>query len=75
MKRTGSTDAPLTVFYDLGGTATNGEDYIELSGMVMISEGRRSAVISVVPIDDEIHEDNGKNQNHHSTFDDDQIAL
>ncbi|GEM_PF-332376 len=56
VKRTGPTDAPLTVFYDLGGTATNGEDYNELSGRVTIPEGRRSAVISVIPIDDEIHE-------------------
>jgi hypothetical protein len=56
VKRTGPTDAPLTVFYDLGGTATNGEDYDELSGIVTIPAGRRSAVIPVVPIDDEIRE-------------------
>jgi len=56
VKRTGPTDAPLTVFYDLGGTATNGEDYQELSGEVTIPVGKRSALILVLPIDDEIHE-------------------
>ena len=56
VKRAGSTDVPLTVFYDLSGTATPGEDYEKLSGMVTIPEGKRSAVISVVPIDDDIDE-------------------
>jgi len=49
--RTGSTGTPLVVFYDVGGTASNGVDYF-LTGTVTIAEGASSAIIAVVPIDD-----------------------
>src|SRR6266849_1292136 len=50
--RTGSTGTPLVVFYDVGGTASNGVDYFFLPGTVTISEGASSAIIVVGPIDD-----------------------
>ena len=50
--RTGDTSRPLTVFYRVGGTATNGEDYEMLSGRVIIEAGQSAAEIVVNPIDD-----------------------
>jgi hypothetical protein len=48
--RTGSTAAPLTVDYALGGTATNGVNYTNLSGSVVIAAGNASAQVFVQPI-------------------------
>ncbi len=56
VKRTGSTEHALTVHYQIDGSATNGEDYEELSGMVTIPAGRRSVVIVVNPVDDNLPE-------------------
>jgi hypothetical protein len=50
--RTGSTRSPLSVKYTVGGTATNGADYRELSGVVVMPANRRSALIPVVPVGD-----------------------
>ncbi|MCP4660734.1 MAG: hypothetical protein GY856_35480, partial [bacterium] len=50
--RTGSTDSALTVYYTIGGTATQGSDYQALSGSVEIAAGAASAPIDVTPIDD-----------------------
>ncbi len=50
--RRGDTNADLTVFYRLGGTALNGTDYRQLSGQVTIPRGALSARIVVDPIDD-----------------------
>ena len=50
--RTGATTAPLTVYYILGGTATNGLDYEELPGFVSIPAGVDSADIAVTPLKD-----------------------
>jgi uncharacterized protein YjdB len=46
----------LIVKYLIRGTAANGEDYQELLGWVKIRPGKTSAIIRVVPIDDEISE-------------------
>ena len=56
VRRTGPVEESLTVHYVLGGTATNGEDYQELSGHLTIPAGRRSAPIVVTPIDDNLPE-------------------
>jgi len=56
VSRTGSTAAPLTVLYTVGGTATAGSDYTALSGSVTIPAGSASATITVTPIDDTIFE-------------------
>jgi regulation of enolase protein 1 (concanavalin A-like superfamily) len=56
VSRTGSTAASLTVPYTVGGTATNGTDYVTLSGSVIIPVGSASAIINVTPIDDSVSE-------------------
>jgi hypothetical protein len=50
--RFGDTNEDMTVTYDIGGTATNGTDYVPLPGSVVIPAGQRRAEITVVPIDD-----------------------
>jgi hypothetical protein len=50
--RFGATNDDLVVNYNIGGTATNGTDYIALSGTVLIPAGQCQASISVVPQDD-----------------------
>ena len=54
--RTGATTADLTVFYTIGGTATNRTDYQKLQGRATIRAGTGSANISIRPIDDTIPE-------------------
>src|SRR5205814_4563639 len=50
--RSGDTNNDLTVDYAIGGTATNGVDYVPLPGSVVIPAGHRLAEITVVPLDD-----------------------
>lgn len=50
--RSGETNASLTVTYAIGGTASNGVDYVTLPGAATIPAGQRLAMIPVVPIDD-----------------------
>jgi hypothetical protein len=50
--RWGDTNGDLTVSYEVGGTATNGIDYLPLSGSVVIPAGQRRADVTVVPLDD-----------------------
>jgi hypothetical protein len=50
--RDGNTNENLTVNYEIGGTASNGVDYATLPGSVTIVAGERSAMITVVPLDD-----------------------
>ena len=52
VRRFGDTNASLTLSYQIGGTASNGVDYVALPGAVTIAAGERNALISVVPIDD-----------------------
>lgn len=52
VRRYGATNDDLTVSYGIGGSATNGVDYIPLSGSVTIPAGERRAAITVVPLDD-----------------------
>ena len=56
VRRTGPTNQPLTVDYQIDGTATHGEDYERIAGQVTIPAGRHTAVIHIVPIDDTIPE-------------------
>jgi hypothetical protein len=51
VSRYGSTNSDLTVNYDIGGTATNGVDYVTLPGSVTIPAGQSAAAITIVPID------------------------
>jgi hypothetical protein len=50
--RFGDTNGNLTLPYDIGGTASNGVDYVTLPGTVTIPAGERRALITIVPIDD-----------------------
>ena len=56
VSRTGSLDAPLTVFYGVGGTASNGVDYVTLPNNVNIPAGASNATVVVQPVDDSIAE-------------------
>lgn len=48
----GDTNNAVTVNYAIGGTATNGVDYVTLPGSVTIPAGQRLAMIPLVPLDD-----------------------
>jgi hypothetical protein len=50
--RFGDTNDDLTVTYNIGGTATNGVDYVALPGYVTVPAGQRRADITIVPLDD-----------------------
>ncbi|HSU56783.1 MAG TPA: Ig-like domain-containing protein [Candidatus Dormibacteraeota bacterium] len=50
--RLGSTNETLTVNYAIGGTASNGVDYVALPGSVTFAAGQVDALIPIVPIDD-----------------------
>ncbi|MDB6068719.1 MAG: Na-Ca exchanger/integrin-beta4 [Pedosphaera sp.] len=52
VRRTGDTNASLTVHYLIGGTASNGVDYVSIPGLVTIPAGQRFALITIVPIED-----------------------
>ena len=52
VRRFGDTNGDLTLPYDIGGTASNGVDYVALPGIVTIPAGERRALITIVPIDD-----------------------
>lgn len=56
LTRTGSTAAPLTVYYGLTGTASYGTDYAALTGQVTIPAGASSAPVVITPYDDDIGE-------------------
>lgn len=52
LSRTGSTAAALTVNYTIGGTATNGVDYVTLPGTATIPAGSPGVDVVVTPIQD-----------------------
>jgi len=55
--RTGSTAEPLTVYFDITGSARNGADYEAITNSIVIPAGCASAVLTITPIDDAIKED------------------
>jgi Ca2+-binding RTX toxin-like protein len=58
LTRTGATTADLAVNYTLTGTATNGTDYQNLTGIATFKAGSDKAIIDVNPTDDNIYERN-----------------
>jgi hypothetical protein len=54
--RKAPTNESLRVFYRLGGTASNGLDYVELPHSVEIPAGERTADVVVEPLDDDLVE-------------------
>lgn len=51
VRRWGDTNDAVTVAYGIGGTASNGVDYVALPGVVTVPAGDDSALITIVPID------------------------
>jgi hypothetical protein len=52
IRRTGETTEQLSVFFEIGGTATNGVDYEQLPNSILIPAGQSSVNLIVIPIDD-----------------------
>jgi hypothetical protein len=51
VRRFGDASSALTVDYQIGGTASNGVDYVALPGYVSLPPGGAYALIPIVPID------------------------
>jgi hypothetical protein len=56
VRRMGDITNALDVTYEVGGTASNGVDYVALPGAVTIPAGSRFALITVVPLEDTVAE-------------------
>ncbi len=56
IQRSGSTAAPLKVYYGLHGTALHGTDYAPLNGEVTIPAGASSAPVVIAPYNDDLGE-------------------
>jgi hypothetical protein len=54
--RSGSTAAPLKVYYGLSGSAFHGTDYAPLNGETIIPAGSASAPVVITPYDDDLGE-------------------
>jgi hypothetical protein len=54
--RFGAANNDLTVAYAIGGTASNGVDYVALPGVATIPAGQTETMITVVPIDEETND-------------------
>jgi len=52
VRRDSGTNVDLTVDYAIGGTASNGVDYVTIPNSVTIPAGQRYALITIVPLDD-----------------------
>lgn len=52
LKRTGVLTQPLTVNYEVKGTATNGTDYQQLPGTATFPAGKNILKVSMIPVDD-----------------------
>ncbi|MBE9235079.1 hypothetical protein IQ227_03230 [Anabaena aphanizomenioides LEGE 00250] len=58
LTRTGNTVNPLTINYQLSGTAIQGTDYSSLNGTATFAPGSTTTTITVTPTDDFIFEGN-----------------
>jgi hypothetical protein len=52
VRRKGDVTSDLMVDYSIGGTASNGVDYVALPGYVIIPAGLDYSLITIVPLDD-----------------------
>jgi hypothetical protein len=52
VRRSGATNGALDVYYDVSGTASNSEDYVNLPGIVTIPAGFRAARIVINPLNE-----------------------
>src|SRR6185436_13784659 len=55
ISRTGDSSADLTVYFTVGGTASNGLDYI-LANLATIPAGQTSIVVTLTPLNDSLVE-------------------
>jgi hypothetical protein len=53
VRRDSDTNTDLTVYYSIGGTASNGVDYVTIPNYVVIPTGQRYALITIVPLSDD----------------------
>lgn len=56
IRRAGSTNFPLTVYFNIRGAASNGMDYVTIPNSLTIPAGRRGERIVITPIDDKLAE-------------------
>jgi hypothetical protein len=54
--RFGTTNTPLTVFFTISGTASNGLDYTAITNAFVIPAGRLTAALPILPLDDPLVE-------------------
>ncbi len=54
--RAGATNGPLTVFYNIYGTASNGVDYVTIPSALTIPAGQHGARLVITPLDDTLPE-------------------
>ncbi len=54
--RFGTTNMPVTVFFTISGTASNGVDYVAITNSILIPSGSLTAKLPVLPVDDNIKE-------------------
>ncbi len=52
IRRSGAVNNPMTVFFMLGGTAANGDDYAFITNQVTIQAGATQALVNVAPLVD-----------------------
>ena len=52
----GNPAAALTIFYTIGGTATNGNDYTATGSVVVIPANQTSATVTITPFADNLVE-------------------
>ncbi len=57
LDKVNSSGKALSIPYILSGTATNGSDYVQLSGIANIANGQQSILITIEIIDDNIKEE------------------
>jgi hypothetical protein len=54
--RFGTTNTPVTIFFAISGTASNGVDYVRFTNSILIPAGSLTAKLPLVPLDDSIVE-------------------
>ena len=48
--RFGATNTPVTIYYAISGTASNGLDYVRITNSVVIPAGQLTVTLPIVPL-------------------------
>ena len=56
ISRVGDTSSAVTIQYNIGGTAMNAVDYVQITNQVTMGAGVSSATVTITPIDDLVFE-------------------